>query len=115
MTTRIGREAHWTAESAERELRAWSASGLSLAAYARERGFRVQRLHWWRKRLAARGRRRPEAAPQEPVFVPAIVRSTTAPLLLHGPGGVRLEIADTSAAPASWVAAFAIALANASR
>jgi hypothetical protein len=44
-----------TKGEAKRELTAWSSSGLSLAAYARERGIPEKRLWSWRARLKAKG------------------------------------------------------------
>ena len=45
----------WSKGDAKRELTAWSSSGLSLAAYARERGLPEKRLWNWRTRLKAKG------------------------------------------------------------
>ena len=42
----------WTAAEAEGVVEAWRASGQSMRAFARQRGFDVQRLGWWKKRLA---------------------------------------------------------------
>ena len=48
------RSARWTLQEAERELGTWEASGLSKAAFARERGYSERRLSSWASRLAAR-------------------------------------------------------------
>lgn len=49
------RSGQWTKGDARRELTAWSTSGLSLAAYARERGIPEKRLSNWKTRLKAKG------------------------------------------------------------
>ena len=43
----------WTEVEARSVLEAWRRSGLSIDAFARGRGLVPQRLHWWRKKLAA--------------------------------------------------------------
>jgi hypothetical protein len=45
----------WSKADAKRELTAWLSSGLSLAAYARERGIPEKRLSNWKMRLKAKG------------------------------------------------------------
>jgi len=97
----------WTAEDARRELSNWRASGKSLAAFVRERGYSKQRLRWWRDRLAQWDG--PTAAPA-PVLVPASLTLPAASLdavVLRLPGGVVVEVGDTSKVSAKWLAAFA--------
>ena len=97
----------WTAEDARRELSDWRASGKSQVAFARERGYSKQRLSWWRDRLAQWNG--PSAA-LSPVLVPAAVTMPAVPsggVTLQLPGGLVVEVADTSKVSARWLAAFA--------
>lgn len=41
----------WSEVEARGALSAWRKSGLSVEAFARERGLVPQRLYWWRKKL----------------------------------------------------------------
>jgi transposase len=67
----------WTVEEARSALAALRASGLSVNDFAIREGLDVQRLYWWRRRLAnAIG-----DATVAPVFVELTARSpTTAPV-----------------------------------
>ena len=51
----VSRNRPLTKGEAKSELTAWSSSGLSLAAYARERGIPEKRMWNWRTRLRAQG------------------------------------------------------------
>lgn len=41
----------WTSAEAWKQLEAWQRSGMSMAAFCRERGIHVRRLYHWRSRL----------------------------------------------------------------
>lgn len=41
----------WTSAQARKQLDAWQMSGMSMAAFCRERGIQVRRLYNWRSRL----------------------------------------------------------------
>ena len=55
----------WNAAVAQKVLDEYSASGLTLTAFARTCGVNLQRLSWWRKRLAKARR------PQTVTFISA--------------------------------------------
>ena len=61
-----GVRVRWTAEVAQQVLAAQEASGESLASFARRQGLQVQRLHWWRSRLADWGANRASSARASP-------------------------------------------------
>jgi hypothetical protein len=42
-------------------LAAWERSGLTMAAFCRERGLRPKRLYWWRRRLSQWSEETPSA------------------------------------------------------
>ena len=92
----------WTATEAERVLEAWRGSGQSMSAFARGRGFDVQRLAWWRKRLAEWG----SAAERRVDFAPAVVSAGGSPRVsVHLDDGIRIEVAEVEAVPPAWLAA----------
>lgn len=102
--------ARWTPADAERELAAWRDSGKSLTTYARERGVNVQRLHWWKHRLAiVRAEPEPAQTAERPTFAAAFIRSAPAPMTLRV-ADITLEMQEPAAVPAEWVAAFASAV-----
>lgn len=106
-----GTSTRWTKEDARAALDAWEASGKSLAAYAREKGLTVQRLHWWKRRLGSAD----ASAETTAGFIPAIIRAPGVVATLRVGADIALEIGDPGAVPAEWAAAFASALARMSR
>lgn len=66
----------WTSVEGRAALDAWRASGLSMAAFARQRGVRVCRLIWWRTRLADS-----PTAPTPMQFLPIAIRNTDTALV----------------------------------
>jgi hypothetical protein len=94
----------WTAAEARRVLKAWRASRLPLATFARKRGLCPERVRWWRQRLGDG-----HAPGQEPLrLVPAVVtglRPSTASTVVtvRAPGDVVVEIADVGAVSPAWV------------
>lgn len=46
-TQRPGKRARWTADKARQTMAAWERSGLSMAAFCRQRGIRPQRFTGW--------------------------------------------------------------------
>jgi len=91
----------WTAEQAQRELRGWERSGLSLSRYAARRGYQAQRLSWWKERL--QGKR----VPVTPVtLAPAVVTGTDGhgvSVWLSTDGTVRVEVVDAACVHPEWV------------
>lgn len=98
--------ARWTVAEAERELAGWRASGKSLAAYARERGLKVQRLIWWKRRLSVE--QEEAAAPTR--FAAAVIRPSRAVATLRCGTDAVLEIEEPAGVPAEWVAALLLAV-----
>jgi hypothetical protein len=96
----------WNAAVAQKVLDEYSASGLTLTAFARTCGVNLQRLSWWRKRLAKARR------PQTVTFIPAAVSRVSAGITLQLPGGVAIEAANATVLPARWVAELARSLAS---
>ena len=92
----MGRRARWTAEQARRELQAFEASGLSLAAFARERGIDVKRLYRWRDRFR---QERPADAPVRLVELVARTMPTAGSVHVRCPSGhvVTLDGVDLEA------------------
>lgn len=116
-TTR--RWTQWKPEHARALLAEWRASGLSLGAFAQQRGVRPERLEWWQRRLGEW--ETPKAQAGEARLVPAVVTSARAmPMATMGPvvtlrlpGAVTLEVAEPEAVSPAWVAAVAWRLARA--
>lgn len=95
----------WDEPVARAVLADWEASGLTLAAFARQRGLDVQRLQRWRSRLA--GPPRHAGPPRPPRFVEVVASTPTAPpwteaaavdqaerapVVVLWPGGLRLLV-----------------------
>lgn len=97
---------HWNATTARTVLDEFAASGMSLTAFAQSLGVNLQRLSWWRKRLAEDARR------PAVTFIPAAVSPVHAGTIMRLPGGVELETTDVTAVPVRWVAELARALAG---
>jgi hypothetical protein len=66
----------WSEVEARGVLEAWRRSGLSLDAFARERGFVGQRLRWWKVRFARAER---ELATGTPAMLPVRVSPAASP------------------------------------
>ena len=64
-----GRSASWSETEAREVLRDQADSGLSVAAFARQKGLVAQRVHWWRKRLGADA-----SVASKPTFLPVRIR-----------------------------------------
>jgi transposase-like protein len=103
----------WTAEEGRQVIKAWSKSGLTVAAFARKTGLKQGRVYWWREHLGTV----PEAAnaidvrEEPPPFLPVVLRDAlTQPLGMSVPvavctrGGLRIEVAALGAVSAAWVA-----------
>jgi transposase-like protein len=97
-STRITRR--WTAAEAERVVEAWRESGQSMSAFARQRGFDVQRLAWWKKRFAEWSGDHEHAAR----FAPAVISTTSGPRVsVRLDEGILIEVADVLAVPPAWL------------
>jgi hypothetical protein len=94
----------WNAAFARKVLEEFASSGMSLTAFARTRGVNLQRLLWWRKRLAMTG------LPKSVTFLPAAVSPMFSGITVRLPGGFAVEAADTTVLPARWVAELARSL-----
>jgi len=85
------REALW-----RRHVEAWRASGGTQQAYCEAHGLKAASLSYWHQRLAKeRGAVVAAAAPMTlvPVTITSVVPHANPSLLLHSPGGWRLEFA----------------------
>lgn len=115
-SSRAGQSKRWSREQAAAVLEEWKSSGLSLAAFARERGVVAQRLHWWRARL--RGQSAPRAARPGHKLVPAIITGVpllAAPVTVRMTTGESMEVSEPSSVSPDWVAAVVVAISRASR
>jgi hypothetical protein len=77
---------YWHEDDARGVIEDWRASGLSMAAFARQHGLRVERIRRWRRRI--------EDEPSEPRFVRLVVRepeNEAEPLWVHV-GSARIEV-----------------------
>ena len=107
----------WTEREARKQVKEWRASGESLSAFARKRGFSASRLKWWLKRMGEWSIPTRSSSTQDvSKFVEARVVAGAVPerveagradarVVVHAPGGVRVEVVDPAAVPAEWVAA----------
>jgi transposase-like protein len=97
----------WTEADARRLLERWQQSGDTLAAFARQHGVTISRLHYWRKRLTAA----PPVVPPPITLAPAMVISAApAPVVtVRLPSGSALDVAN---ATPDWVAALVTELAR---
>lgn len=84
-------DAVWTDDDARKVLAAWERTTEPLAAFAREHGFGVNRLYWWRKRFAS------EPAQSPPELVPARVTSEEeVSVVVRIANSVSIEITNAS-------------------
>ncbi len=89
---RRGATLRWTAGDAQRALKAWRASGLSLPAWCRQEGVAYERVRRWRSQLAS-GPRRSQTAALLPVQVLESEGATDVPgFELELPWGLRLHV-----------------------
>ena len=102
----------WTAAEARRVLKAWRASGLPLATFARKRGLCAERVRWWRQRLGDGHAPREELLKLVPAVVTGLPPSTANTALTVRAGDVVVEIADVSAVPPAWVSALVSGIAR---
>jgi hypothetical protein len=113
---KIAGKRQWTAGKAREVLKAWRASGLPLATFARELGLCAERVRWWRQRLGE-GR----VAGEEPVkLAPAVVTglrpsTAVAVVTVRAPGEVVVEIADVGAVSPGWVSELVSGIARVAR
>lgn len=92
---RLAKRRRWTEAEARVVLAAASESAGSLAAFCRQHGLDVQRIHWWRARLGA-----PRSRPRAPRFLPVRVipsppvaeASIEEPCELISPRGWRIRL-----------------------
>lgn len=91
----------WKEHDAHRVLSALRSSGLSVSAFARQHGLGRKRIFWWRQRLAA-WRRSPRESPSLIPVVPVALPEARAQVVIRVPGGMVVEVADTSAVQAEW-------------
>jgi len=108
----------WTEDEGRRVIEAWSASGLSVAAFAREGGLKEDRVYYWRNRFPAAaakssGAVAPEDEPAAPAFLPVVARpvsvaqraGASAPVTVIVRDRLKVEVAALDDASAEWVAA----------
>jgi len=89
----------WTEDEARQVLDKWRRSGLTIAAFARERRMSAPRLYWWRNRLP-----KTVAAASAMSLVPAklVAPSEMSPAVIRLPSGVAIEMTNVSP---RWIAA----------
>jgi hypothetical protein len=88
MMSQIGRGGTEKARHWQEVLRAWEASGLSQAAFCRERGINAGTLAWWKRQL-----RRPDRAERRRRRIPTKARAGFIEIGLGhgiGPGGYEI-------------------------
>lgn len=96
----------WNAATARKVLDEFASSGMSLTEFGRSLGVNLQRLWWWRKRLAE------DVGGRTVTFVPAVVARPHSGMVIRLPRGVEVEATDVAAIPARWVAELARELAG---
>ncbi len=101
----------WTEAEAREVVADLRSSGLTVEQFARRRGLDPQRLYRWRRRLAGDAARPPTSSSRA-IFLPASVPLPVAPPVMLRVGEAVLEIADTDAVPAAWLADFVVQLAK---
>ena len=88
----------WTADDAAEVLEELDRSGLSLGAFARQRGLCAQRLRWWRGQLALRAQEEPVPSAVPGVrlveLVPPAAALAAPRLQVHCPSGHTIELVD---------------------
>lgn len=80
----------WTEDEARAVFAAWRARDESLAAFARRHGVDVQRLYWWKRRLASTTHVGSTLS-----LVPAkMIEAEAAAVTIRLPNGIAIEIAS---------------------
>lgn len=96
------RRERWGEATARRMLQEWEESDQSLAGFARERGVGVERLSYWRKRLAEVRANGGEEKGQE-AFAAAVVTRSAGGISVRLACGVEVDASSTDALPTSWL------------
>jgi len=91
----------WKEHDAHRVLAALRSSGLSVSAFARQHGLGRKRMLWWRQRLGE-WRRLPQKSPSLIPVVPIALPEARAQVVIRFPGGMVVEVADTSTVHSEW-------------
>jgi hypothetical protein len=89
----------WSAGEAQDVLEQWKRSGLSLARFARQQGYGVQRLQWWKGKLAKQPSTIARFVPVElsPGPIASGVRGPASGWIeIALPEGIRLRVADSA-------------------
>jgi transposase-like protein len=93
-------QTRWSEAKAREVLREWVESGMTVCAFARERGLEPGRLYWWRERLGMCAGESPTAVG----LVPVVVRSAPpASATVWTRAGNRIEVSVLDEASARWV------------
>lgn len=107
----------WTAERGLQVVRDWRASGLSMAAYSRQRGFKPQRLLYWRQQVERQEAARQErpldghgAEAQSVALVPGVLVGQSMGVRVRLAPGLEVWAGETSQLPVQWVAELVQAL-----
>jgi hypothetical protein len=97
--TRSKERRRWSPSDAQGVLEEWRRSGFSLARFARQQGYGIQRLQWWKGKLA----KQPSAMTR---FVPVELALSPSTSAMRGqasgwieialPEGIRLRVADSA-------------------
>ncbi len=107
----------WTAKEGRQALAAWRKSGMTMAAFCRERGLPSHRLSWWHRRLGGgtgEGTRKQGGGEQGRGMVEAVITGAhqEAAVVLKLRGGARIEVASPQRVDTSWVLQLAFGLEN---
>jgi len=113
-TPRGSTRSRWTPDDAREVMAAWEQSGLTMAAFCRQRQIRPERFYWWRSRLAAWSeaggqqalvRVHPAADETFNLVEAAVVAGThtTAAVAIHLDSGDRIEVITPSDVDAGWL------------
>lgn len=104
------RRRRWTADEAQAELDAWRQSGLTMAAYCRQRGLHVNRLYNWRKRLEewvasdrAGGGTGPRCKKSLRLIEATVATQSIPALTLRMGDGGCIEVADPERVDTEWL------------
>ena len=101
----------WTAATAQKEMAAWRASGLTMAEHCRQRGIPPKKFYWWRRRLGEQ-ESRDESVAADFGWVEAAITGghSSAAVILALRHGTRVEVAACEEVDVLWLSRLVSAL-----
>lgn len=100
--------ARWNYEQGKQVIEEWRQSGLSMSAFARERGLNTQRLYYWRERVEGGGSGASEGRSK---LVPGVVVGVGGNgVSVELTRGVVVEAATTANLDVEWLVRLVVAL-----